>query len=510
MAMPSQTSIDPKHPEAAAPATAAPPLAVRAIVFCYAWSAYLFIHHSMVYWAWFRFRGANDRPDPVGLAIGVTLWVVGAIALLRPGSLRWFVALLVCNLVYELPALPKTANHTFLTICMNVTMLAVVGVYALRRRLRDFFPAMAALLRLEVLAMYFFVVLHKLNRDYFDPAYSCATELYADIVKLYPIFPSGAWTDPLCVYGAIGFEAIIPLLLVFRRTRVLGVGLGLLFHLMLAPHPNAFIYSYSTLLYAAYFLFLPDDVLREMMNQWGALLRGLRRRWAWFALPAVALGSSVVLLRIVAPDFVRGVKLIDHAHVLIAAGVRFVWTLAALFNIFAFARAVWRCRGPKESPVPSQASEPFFRPALSPLLVFPLLVTFNGLCPYLGLKTESAFAMYSNLRTEGTVNNHLFMPRVNLANYQDDLVDVIDSSDGQLRNLRRDGYQWTYLEFRRRLSRIRSDKFWVTYKRNGVEHTLRRATDKTNEAFTPLPWLERELLFFRAVQLGDTPQRCGH
>jgi hypothetical protein len=185
------------------------------------------------------------------------------------------------------------------------------------------------------------------------------------------------------------------------------------------------------------------------------------------------------------------------------------WNLAALFTMFVFARAVWSCLGRAQSEPAGEPSEAFFRPALSPMLIFPLLVTFNGMCPYLGLKTESAFAMYANLRTEGSVNNHLFMPRLKLAGYQDDLVELVGSSDMELRQEARDGYGWTYFELRRKLSRVRNNSFWVTFKRNGVEQTLRYATQKDDPAFGPLPWYERRLLYFRDVQLAG-PQKCGH
>ncbi len=491
---------------------------LRASAFFFAWSAYLFLHHTMVYYAWFRLKDARGDRDIEGLLIGAFVWLLGGAALLR-GTLPWFTALLVGNLIYELPALPKTANHTFLTICMNVTMLAAIAAHAIRSRGRGFeestplFPKLAALLRLEVLAMYFFVVLHKLNVDYFNPAYSCATQLYADIVKDYPFFPSGAWTDPLCIYGALAAEAAIPLLLLFRRTRLWGVGLGLLFHFMLSPHPNRFIFSFSALLYAAYFLFIPRDVLAEMAAIWGRMLSRLRDRWLWFALAAAGAASAIVLLRLLTPQFVKDMRIIDHAHVYLSAGIRLAWMLLALFNMYAFGRAMWICRRP-ESRRDDQANdaEPLFRPAFTtPLLIFPLLVGFNGFCPYLGLKTESAFAMYANLRTEGWRNNHLFMPRIDLANYQADLVEIVDSNDRGLRKLKRQGNGWTWFEFRRnKLSKIKSEKFYVTYRRNGVETTLRYAEHKNDPAFGPVSWVEKRLLYFRDVQVAASPQQCGH
>ena len=65
------------------------------------------------------------------------------------------------------------------------------------------------------------------------------------------------------------------------------------------------------------------------------------------------------------------------------------------------------------------------RLALAPaLLIFPVLVLFHGFSPYLGLRTVPAFSMYSNLRTEGGLTNHWFMPSraLRVAGFQEDLV----------------------------------------------------------------------------------------
>src|SRR5687767_332374 len=106
----------------------------RAAAFHFAWAAYLFLHHTMVYYAWFRLPDRLGWREWAPLVVGFTFWLIGAVTLLRRASLGWFTALLVGHLAYELPALPKTANHTFLTICMNATMLAAIAAAAVRSR----------------------------------------------------------------------------------------------------------------------------------------------------------------------------------------------------------------------------------------------------------------------------------------------------------------------------------------------------------------------------------------
>ena len=57
--------------------------------------------------------------------------------------------------------------------------------------------------------------------------------------------------------------------------------------------------------------------------------------------------------------------------------------------------------------------------------MFPALLVANGFLPYLGAKTETSFAMYSNLRTEGGQTNHWLMPAsLQIWDYQRDLVKI--------------------------------------------------------------------------------------
>ena len=83
----------------------------------------------------------------------------------------------------------------------------------------------------------------------------------------------------------------------------------------------------------------------------------------------------------------------------------------------------------------------FFRPSghsfrpISPVFwVLPALLVFDGINPYLGLKTDTAFAMYSNLRSEGGRTNHLIWRHpLDLGNYQEDLVQIVESNDPPLK-----------------------------------------------------------------------------
>ena len=78
----------------------------------------------------------------------------------------------------------------------------------------------------------------------------------------------------------------------------------------------------------------------------------------------------------------------------------------------------------------------------------PALLVLNGMSPYLGLKTETSFSMFSNLRTEGKQPNHLFVPSwIKLTALQDDLVEVSASDNRVLQDYANSKSLLPYFEF---------------------------------------------------------------
>src|SRR5262249_33989411 len=65
-------------------------------------------------------------------------------------------------------------------------------------------------------------------------------------------------------------------------------------------------------------------------------------------------------------------------------------------------------------------------PVWTPAWVVVLLIVWNGLNPWIGLKTQTSLSMFSNLRSEGE-GNHLFLKRIDLFPYQADMVEVVKS-----------------------------------------------------------------------------------
>jgi hypothetical protein len=137
------------------------------------------------------------------------------------------------------------------------------------------------------------------------------------------------------------------------------------------------------------------------------------------------------------------------------------------------------------------------------LVILPLLVFANGLMPYVGLKTETSWAMFSNLRTEGGVSNHwLIPPGAQVFDYQDDLVEIVSSSNGDLQALTDERQLVPYFELRRRPEAA------VTYLRNGVEHSFSRIADDPAFPGRVPGWMGRFMWFGPVDPTSSQP--CEH
>src|SRR5690606_30012191 len=132
------------------------------------------------------------------------------------------------------------------------------------------------------------------------------------------------------------------------------------------------------------------------------------------------------------------------------------------------------------------------------------LVVLNAASPYLGSKTITSFTMYSNLQTERDSSNHFFLARVSLANGQDDLVEVVDSSHRGLRSIGASGALITWHELRRTLTKCPDAS--IQYRRDGVLFAHEHARD--DPELVDLDPVSARLLAYRLVDREGEPVRC--
>jgi hypothetical protein len=403
--------------------------------------------------------------------------------LLQPGAVPAMAVLAVLEIYKAIALSPFVPNHWIFTTFVNTALLLAMGITFVRRRRidrADLYEMLAPAVRVSVLLLYAFVVFHKLNADFFDPEVSCGTEFYAAQLARLPFLPQTEIARMGSIYAAIGFEAVIPLLLAFPVTRAAGMLVGALFHVILAINPIDRFYNFSSMMLALFSLFAPATVV-EALNPEGA-------RFKWFARTGLAaIVATLTIQRWVPPDVIGRS---DPFFLL--------WNVYAATVIGVFLWALWR----------HGAAEPFPRPRVfairEPLMAaLPILVVLNGIAPYVGLKTETAWAMFSNLRTEGDRTNHFLVPAgFQPFDYQRDLVRVVSSSDRMLAMFARKGLLVPYFELRRRPTAS------VVYVRNGVEYRFAKVSDDPAFGGAISASLGR-VLMFRAINAGDK-QPCAH
>lgn len=383
-------------------------------------------------WGWFTLFHQFNGTLWAANALEILMTFAAVIAIARPRDLRSLGFLVLAQLATFWHEMPNVTNHTVLAWIIDLTLI-VGWIYQLWKGggapvdAGRLFRTVAPVIRLEVVALYFWATFHKVNVDFLHAETSAAVEHFANMSLMFeklglPGLPMWDWVQVCTVYGTLIIEGGIPLLCLFAATRVWGVWLGLLFHYMLGFEDY---YDFSAMAYAVLFLFAPanfPDLLAAWWQRSGAATWWTRFREApiFRVVPAPLLLFAGVLLFASVFDLLSG-RASDR-------------TGKVLFLLYGLPlMAAWLANHTGE---PGEQPAGALRPPVWAFALLPLLVFVNGLAPHLGLKTRSAFAMFSNLRTEGEQTNHLVLPEsLQVFDYQRDMVRVESASHEPLRSL---------------------------------------------------------------------------
>ena len=410
--------------------------------------------------------------------------------MLRPSSLRRLVILLAVHLVSVVIDLPLVVNHWLLIAIASTGLFIALGVGRLRgaawaREPGPMYRALAPYLRVQVVLVYAFAALAKMNSAFFEADISCGALMLGDMLDRAPVGLHADWQDPLAIWGTILIEAALPIILALRATRLPAVFIGGGFHLTLALAGHL---PFSGFAMAFYSLFIPDDTPERFDR-----LRA-ERPWLDRAVRRVQeLARSPLAFPVAAGAFLGVAAWITYGpsgETVRSAAVR---GFLAIFVVYALAL------GAVLAACVLQGGQVRYRPGLLRLahpvwLIGPLLVIANALNPYLGLKTQSTFTMYSNLQTEAGHWNHSIVPEdVRVFDYQDNLVTIVDSSDEKLRLAAENHRDYVWFALRDWADDHPDES--VTYVRDGVSHVAVRAGDDPLLSDEPSPILAKVFLF---------------
>ncbi|QRY52933.1 hypothetical protein [Mycolicibacterium septicum] len=447
--------------------------------------------------------------DSQPLAV-VPVLLAGLPALLLPGSVAAAALAVAAGATVAVLNLPAASNHLVLSLLVAVA-LGTAALWALTVRDRPGAPdsfvqrwldAARSPVGFVLLVVYLFTVFDKLNTAYFAPETSCGSDLFGQLIWLNGF--DGVVPDPavgqFVAIVAVVIEAAILALLTVPRLRFWGVLLGVGFHSILAL---ASFYDFATVVFAVYVLLIPTEVFATLAPRTTLLRR-------------VALGgfAAHVLLSVVSSSADSPASPIGLPwHTLLVL----TWAVAVIPFMVALLRG-YRAAESNGVRTPNWRLRPLV------LLVAPLLALANGVTPYVGLKTVANFSMFSNLHTEEGTTNHLLpgVTALELAGYPRDTVTVVGlelpEQPGDMTALSRQT-RWMnedppvripWLELRRTVLLWKDAGITgvrIAYLHDGPPQVVDNAT-KDPVLAAPLPWWQRHLLAFRAVDSGTGADIC--
>jgi hypothetical protein len=416
-----------------------------------------------------RYEDILPEPSLIGVLLTVA-GLLGTAVIVKPHE--WtIIALSATILVVAILEAPLLGNHWLLAGFVSLAYLVS------RARWGPFERAA----RWIVVLFYGWAAFSKLNSGFFDPATSCSL-FYANQslgeIGLGPIGASSplGWT---MLFGCAVVElSVVPLLLV-RQTRPYGVLLAVAFHGIVSLDLAQHFYDFTAVLLPLFVLYLPTEFADRLELPFRSMKPSVRR----LLVVVVATVGLGVTLASVTPltDFTAG---------FLQKG-SFLWWVPYL------ALVVWSAAG---------AAKPVslswrIGPAAT---VVAGLVFLNGLTPYLELKTNYSWNMYSNLVTLNGKSNHLLIRRtLPLRSGHEDLVEVIVSGDTELQRYAEEGYLLPWPSFLYYL--MKHPEVAVVYKRGGVTRGVARAGDMP-ELTQPVPWWWRWMPL-RSIK-ADCPDEC--
>ncbi len=437
-----------------------------------------------------------------GISVDIALDLAALWMLLRPlpSSAVLLAGVQLATFAYHLPF---ETNHWWLLSFGDLTILiaalCLVGRGGAKLDGEHWFETFAPTLRVHLVILYVCVTLAKLNAGFFNPDVSCSRTMYDWLAHKLPFLPKGAWAGELSIYQVLVVEGLLPVALLWRKTRPITLILGTLFHMILGI--NGF-FNFSASLLPLYALFAPPELVERARDvlvrsrasrRVVALVQRLARGRASAAIVLAAVVVVVGVFPFVVPDdaFRRRFTLLLF---------KAIWAAFTLGLVTLVALAWLK--------MPRLVAPPVrFRPMNGWLWITPILVTLNALCPFLGLKTESSFTMFSNVQTEGELWNHFVMPRaMRVFHFQDDLVSIVSSSDHDLSESGRQGTRYTFFAMQQ-LAAFSPD-LELVYEYRGVRHVAPRVGDDPLLGQPPNPILAK-LFWFRAVPVPELND-CSH
>ena len=291
---------------------------------------------------------------------------------------------------------PTTSNHMIMALvfnsCLVISFLHVcLDKKTIKITAEDYYQSFAPAGRLLLLTMYFFGTFQKINADFLNPDLSYGTFLLQFFPFLSPEITKNLIVQYTAIYGTLILEASVLFFLIFRKTRYLGVCLGVSFHLLISFNTFRNYIPFSMLCCMLHSLFMsPIAVDKYKQSRIYTFLTQKKYKgilillWICF----------VAILFLVIKGAMHGETVRIYYMTWIPLSAVIIW--------FAFYFDAVK-------PDPDYSKKDYF---LSHQKIAPALVAvffISCFSPYVGLKNAQVLSMFSNLKTEDGYSNHLII-----------------------------------------------------------------------------------------------------
>jgi hypothetical protein len=273
------------------------------------------------------------------------------------------------------------------------------------------------------------------------------------------------------IWATAAVELSVVPLLIWKRTRWVGILVGSVFHGVISLDLDQHFYDFTAVLCFLFagFLVTDQDQERELLG--GPVVK-------WVAVPVSLL---LVVLATIPPTATTS-QILRVFPFILWVPFLFWWVGVVLGHRVTVSIA---------------------RRIPAPVVAVAALAVINGLTPYFELKTGYSFNMYSNLVTAQGESNHFVVQRtLPLRDGYRGPVDIIESSDPGLEAYRDRGYLIAYPQFQQYLM---GKNLSVTYERLGTTSTI-ADTSQIQGLATSGPWWWRYMPL-RALD-KNSPARC--
>jgi hypothetical protein len=263
----------------------------------------------------------------------------------------------------------RLPNH-FAAIWFFLLSINIANIFLDRHNSLTFINGV---IQAQVLLIYLFSFLHKLNTDYINPNRSCGRLLVIEYLirkNIYNHF-TRLISSVVGIWTALSIEILIPLFLMTGRLGQLAVVGALVVHCVFGLVSHI---QFSIVMLAGLCAFYSKIL---------------------FSIHAISvvfiIGGILLCLTLGVQRFYKVNKLMNFAYLLFGA-VYFYFGYTLFNNISNFQISLLQAFN--------------INPMLYSIIV--ILFILNGLCPYIDLKFDFSFAMFSNLKPG--IPNHLFFP----------------------------------------------------------------------------------------------------